>query len=49
MVNSKAQQQLYTHAAEPKAVQQRRAKVSMGDVTDVTSCMYALLELVALT
>ncbi|GLC41245.1 40S ribosomal protein S1, variant 2 [Pleodorina starrii] len=26
MVNAKAQQQLYTHAAEPKAVQQRRAK-----------------------
>ncbi|KXZ49444.1 RSP3 protein [Gonium pectorale] len=26
MVNAKSQQQLYTHAAEPKAVQQRRAK-----------------------
>ncbi|GIL50752.1 hypothetical protein Vafri_6901 [Volvox africanus] len=26
MVNAKAQQQLYTHAAEPKAVQQRKAK-----------------------
>ena len=28
MVNAQAQQQLYTHAAEPKAVQQRRPKVS---------------------
>jgi len=27
MVAAQAQQQLYTHAAEPKAVQQRKAKV----------------------
>ncbi|GFR49941.1 hypothetical protein Agub_g12046 [Astrephomene gubernaculifera] len=31
MVNAKAQQQLYTHAAEPKAVQQRRAKYREDD------------------
>lgn len=27
MVQAQVQQQLYTHAAEPKAVQQRKAKV----------------------
>ena len=28
--NTQATQQLYTHAAEPKAVTQRKAKVSQG-------------------
>ncbi|KAG2443140.1 hypothetical protein HYH02_009551 [Chlamydomonas schloesseri] len=33
MVQAKAQQQLYTHAAEPKAVQQRRAKYREDETT----------------
>jgi hypothetical protein len=37
MVAAQAQQQLYTHAAEPKAVQERRPKVGQGIAEQCTA------------
>lgn len=40
MVQSQAQQQLYTHAAEPKAVQQRKAKYREEDMFGAANIMF---------